>query len=103
MWNPFRQPAPPPPPAPPEPLVATVAMTAQPLVVGRWQDPVAYARYRLDAIRRHIAQHAELAPGRMDEFRVETFNLVHALHVAKVITPDEEAAALTRVGIGGPV
>ena len=92
MWNPFRRS---PPPAP------KVELVAQPLVVGSGQDPVAYARYRLDAIKRHMELHPDLPDDRRAEFRVETFSLVHALHQAKAMTPEDEAAAMKRVGIGG--
>lgn len=87
--------------APPAPIVPVVEITAQPLVIGDGQDPVKYARYRLDAIARHIEHNATLKPTFMAEARQETFDLLGALHKAGVATAEEEAAALKRVGIGG--
>lgn len=89
-------------PAPeaPAPVVPAITMTANPLAIGE-RDPVEYARYRLDCIRRHLETHGGAPDDRMLEFRQETFDLVSALHKAQAITLDEEAVFLKRVGIGG--
>lgn len=97
MWNPFRR------KTPPEPTVDLVA-NAEPLVVGDPVDRIAYARYRLDAIERHILHHGSaISYERMGEFRSETFSLLHTLRIAKAISTDEEDAALSLVGVKGKV
>jgi hypothetical protein len=73
-------------------------MVAQPLVLGKEQDPVAYAKFRLDQIKRHIEFHGVTAADKfMREARAETYALLHMLHIHGAMTNEEEDAHLAVV------
>jgi len=78
--------------------VASIGMIARPLVVSNGQDPIEYAKFRLEHLAAHIEQNAgSLTAKWWDEARTETYALLHALRVHGAIGEDEEWGHLLRV------
>lgn len=77
---------------------ATLGLTTQPIVLVHeetFSQSVKQAFYRLDAILRHLEQHAEVPKARLQEYRAEAYKRAAYLLEQKVIT-GEECAALLR-------
>ncbi len=99
LWSNLFPPAAPPPaslPAP-EPPAQAIVLAAKPLVVGSGQDPVKYALYRLDAIRRHLEVRPSVTEKWCDEALTETLSLTAALKKEQAITHADFIAAIARV------
>jgi hypothetical protein len=63
-------------------------------------EKIAHAKYRLDAIKRHMEQNAgQVTNAHRAEFKAEIREHAHTLVVAGVID-DDQAAALVRDGKG---
>jgi hypothetical protein len=78
--------------------IKPIKTEARPLTLGKDQDPVAYARFRLDQIGKHIDFHkVGQADAIMKEFRAETYLLLHTLHTHTDMTIEEEARHLRKV------
>lgn len=93
-----RQHSPPPGEAVDEPI-ASVVIATQPLVVGDPPDKVAYARYRIGAIERHLEHNTDVSPLRRGEFRQEILGLLGDPQVAPFISAEEEHDALVLAGV----
>jgi hypothetical protein len=82
----------------PTPGETSIDMIARPLIVGRDQDPIAYAKFRLEQIAAHIAHQGENLPARFwNEARTETYSLLHAMRVHGEMTAEEEMGHLAKV------
>lgn len=76
---------------------AQAGVQARPIVLGHeesYSDSVKQAFYRLDAILRHLEQHASVPMPRLQEFRAEARSRAAYLLANKVVTEEEHNALL---------
>jgi hypothetical protein len=79
--------------------MAKSTAAARPLTIGD-ETSVEHARFRLHQIAQHIATHATLKDGFVEEARTETLAHLHTLSVHDRLTPANRAKILGVVGLG---
>lgn len=73
---------------------------AQPIVINPGdKEKIAHARYRLDAIKRHVEQNAPVLPSRKEEFRREARMHVASLYGAGEMSAEEHDGIFEHLGI----